>query len=272
EKLLGLIEPDRAYPYDFVCFHITKYHKRRSTTGFSIPGRALVSDLVTMAEVISRKANIPVGELQEPYKTQQELAADLDVSTKTIRRWRPRGLMGIRAVFEDGVNRLAFLQRTIDRFVGQNKDLVSKGTAFTQLTESERCRIVERTRELVSQRPMKLHAAARIIAEETERAVETVRYTLRRYDAANPATALFANNGSAPHCERHLAMWRCREAGETPPSIARAFDCPVDEVQRVLRLVQVQKWARLRWDCIHNELFDAPNADALILEAPEPQA
>ena len=273
ERLIELAEPDRAYPFDFVCYHITKYRKRGvATTGFSIPGKALISDLVTMAEVISRKAAIPVSELREPYKTHQQIAEELDVSTKTIRRWRDRGLMGIRMVFEDGVNRLAFPQRTIDRFVNRHRDLVAKGASFKQLTASERDRIVERARELRSQSPVKLHAAARAIAEEVGRAVETVRYTLRRYDEAHPDAALFADNGLGPWCERQLAIWRCHESGESTSSIARAFGCPVEEIEQTLRQVQVRKWSQWRWDYIRHELWDAPNADAIILEVPEPPA
>lgn len=273
EELLGLVNPDRAYPFEFVCFRITKYRKRGpSNAGFSIPGKALISDLVTMAEVISRKASIPADELREPYKTHQQIADELFVSTKTIRRWRDRGLMGIRVVYEDGVNRLAFLRRTIDRFVRQNQELVAKGTSFTQLTLSERKRIVERARELRLERAIKLHAASCVIAEETGRAVETIRYTLRRYDEANPETALFAGNGRDEVCGRHAAMWRCRQAGESSASIAVTFDCSTREVERVLRIVQVHKWRQIRWDHVHSELFDAPDSDALILDPPEPQA
>ena len=98
ERLLMLIDPHRAYPFDFVCYHITKYRRRGASADASIPGKALISDLVTMAEVISRKANLLATELNEPFKSHEELANDLQVSTKTIRRWRSRGLMGLRAV------------------------------------------------------------------------------------------------------------------------------------------------------------------------------
>ena len=200
ETLLDIVESDKAYPYDFVCFHITKYRKRgEPTTGSSIPGKALIGDLVTMCEVLSRKANLAVGEFTESLLSHAELAKELSVSTKTVRRWRDRGLMGLRAVCKDGVNRLVFCRSTVDRFVRQHKALVSKGAAFRQLTRAERERIIARARELVSHKPLKLHAAAKLIAEEMGRAVETVRYTLRRFDAAAGASALFGN-GAPIHC------------------------------------------------------------------------
>jgi len=270
EELLGLIEPQRAYPYELVCFRITKYRKRGPKTGHSIPGKALISDLATMAEVLSRKASIPAADLSEVYCTHDEVAAELKVSTKTIRRWRDRGLMGIRLVFEDGVGRLVFLRRTVNRFKSANTALVARGASFTQLTKSERIGIVERARELLSHGPLKLHAAAKAIADETGRAVETVRYTLRRFDEAHPEQALFANKGKGIHCKRHLAIRRCREAGESNASIARAFACPVAEIERILQQVQVRDWCEQSWDHVHDELYDAPNADAIILDAPEP--
>lgn len=271
ERLLDLIDPQRTYPYEFVCYGITGFRKRGAATSRgSIPGKALVSDLVTMAEVISRKANMPVAALEEPYKTHAELAKHLDVSTKTVRRWRGRGLMGIRVVFDDGVNRLAFLQRTIDRFERQHKELVERGSSFKQLSTAERKRMVARARALRAQRPIKLHPAARIISEEMGRAVETVRYTLRRYDQAHPDQAVFTANGRLAGCERYAAIWRCHQAGESPSAISRSLECTVGEVEQALRAVQVEKWVETSWDYVANELFDAPNADALILDVHEP--
>ncbi len=269
ELLLELVEEGRTYPFEFVCYRITKYHKRGATTSASIPGKALISDLVTMAEVISRKANLAVTELDEPFQTHEELAQELQVSTKTIRRWRNRGLLGMRVVFEDGVNRLAFCKSTVQRFVVRHRDLVARGAAFKQLTQQERDAIVQRAIELVAHRPMKLHAAAKIIAEETGRAVETVRYTLRRHEESD-AGPVFGGAEKSLVSERYQAILRCHEAGESDESIARGFECDVDEVAAILRFVQIVKWKETPLDCIHNELFDAPNADELILDVAEP--
>lgn len=272
ERVLSLVKTDRAYPFDLVCYHITRYRKRGPTTGPSIPAKALVGDLVTMAEVLSRKANLKVAELGEAYRTHQELADELQVSTKTVRRWRNRGLMGLRVVFEDGVNRLAFCRGTIDRFVAENRNLVARGASFKQLTAEEKDRMAMRAREILARRRMKLHAVARIIAEDTGRAVETVRYTLRRYDQAHPETALFAGVCGTAESARELAIWQCRVKGESLSAIAHAFDCSEGEVEDVLRRVQVQRWLQSPPECVYNDLFDAPNADALILDAAEPAA
>jgi RNA polymerase primary sigma factor len=271
EHLLRLVEPERTYPYEFVCYHVTKYQSRRSEPKALVPGKALIADLVTMAEVISRKANLSVTELDQAFLTQEQVAEELNVSTKTIRRWRTRGLLGIRVVFDDGVNRLAFPRSAVDRFVAVNKELVTKAAAFRQLTASERNAIVERAGEILSTKRLKLQVVARMIAEESGRAVETVRYTLRRHDrqADQP---LFANDGEALLDEQHLAIWKCHQAGDSIESISAAFEFSCEQVQAVLREVQVRQWKEEPPQYVYNELFDAPNADDLILEAPEPPA
>lgn len=272
EQLLAMTDPNRAYPFEFVCYHITKYRKRGASTAASIPGKALISDLVLMAEIISRKANMTTAELGEPYKSHIELADDLKVSTKTIRRWRHRGLMGLRVVYVDGVNRLAFCQRTIDRFVKDHRSLVSKGAAFKQLSLQEREYIIQRAHELVAKQPLKLHATARIIAEETGRAIETIRYTLRRHDRQKDTTPIFTKRGEVICCERELAIKRCHDAGDSIRSIARAFDCPIIEIDQILRGIDLKTWCQNPPEYMSNELFDAMNADDLILRVAEPQA
>ncbi|MBU0717595.1 MAG: hypothetical protein KJ749_05040, partial [Planctomycetes bacterium] len=272
ERLLGLIEDDRAYPFEFVCHAITKFHKKGTPTSALIPASALVADLVTMAEMITRGAGVHAKDLGQSYQTHEEVAGELRVSTKTVRRWRSRGLMGIRAVCDDGVNRLVFCRRTIDRFSRQNQALVARGASFCQLSAAERSRIVDRAREVLEDQSPKLHALARQLAEETGRAVETIRYTLRRHDEAHPEAALFADRQNSALDEQTLALWRCHEAGETTAAIASAFECSEEQVAQTLRRVQLQLWKESPLEYIPNELFDAPGVDALILEVSEPPA
>ncbi|MEK6797607.1 MAG: sigma-70 family RNA polymerase sigma factor [Planctomycetota bacterium] len=270
DKLLGMIETERAYPYEFVCYHITKYRKRGRHADASIPGKALMGDLATMAESLSRQAALTVAEAGEPVLSHLELAAELKVSTKTVRRWRGHGLVGLRLVYQDGVNRLAFRRSSVDGFVNKHRSLVERGAAFKQLSAAERRRIIERARELVTSQPIKLHAVARLIAQETGRAVETIRYTLRRHDQAHRAAALFGERRAAGWCERFEAIWSARQDGESIETIAAAFSCPTAEIESILRTVQLQRWSQPAIDWVPNELFDAPEADALILRIPEP--
>jgi RNA polymerase sigma factor (sigma-70 family) len=273
DQLLGMVDEDQAYPYDWICYHITGYRTRRTDDARPpIPGAKLIPDLVTMAEHLSRKAELSVDDVSGAVQTLDETADGLSVSTKTIRRWRKRGLMGVRLRCEDGVARVMFRTQTIERFVSQNSELVQRGAAFRQLTDAEKDDIVERARGILDRQRTKLHLIAKVVAEETGRAVETVRYTLRRYDRENPDQALFTDGGQPRLSQRHLAIWKCREAGESAQNIAATLGMTAKTVRQVLREIEVRQLAAAPPACVHNELFDAPNADQLILEADPPPA
>ena len=270
ESLLGMVDPNVAYPYDLVCYTITDYHPRTPNQRASIPGQALIADLVTMADHLSRKAKLTTGELAQPFQTHEELAGDLKVSTKTIRRWRRRGLTGIRVLFDDGVGRTVFLRKTVERFVKRNGDLVKRGAAFKQLSAAEKACMVHLARGMLARRRTKLHVVAREVAAKTGRAVETVRYTLRRYDQRHPAEALFAHDGQPVLSGRHRAILRCHQAGESPEETAASLGYDVGDVERAIREFDARRLMESPVEYVYNELFDAPDADALILDALEP--
>ncbi|MCH7526001.1 MAG: sigma-70 family RNA polymerase sigma factor [Planctomycetes bacterium] len=272
DRLLDLVDAKKSYPYDLVCFHITGHRPLKQNQKPPIAGQAMIADLPTMADHITRKAAIPVADLCGDYETHEVVAKRLGVSTKTIRRWRPRGLVGVRAVCEDGVSRLLFSAKAVERFKERNARLVERGASFKLLTDAEKDTMVEMARAMLVQKRRKLHVVAREIAAQAGRAIETVRYTLRQYDRAHPDDALFANNGQPLLSKRHLAIWTGYEQGETLERIAAAFDCDTESIEAVIREIKARRLKNEPLQCVDNELFHAPNAVELILEAPQPEA
>jgi RNA polymerase primary sigma factor/RNA polymerase sigma factor len=70
----------------------------------------------------------------ERVLTVDELARQFHVSTKTVSRWRQRGLVARRFLF-DGRRRLGFLQSSVDRFAALNEERIRRGAQFRQLTD-----------------------------------------------------------------------------------------------------------------------------------------
>lgn len=271
DRILDLVDSAKTYPYDWVCYHITGRRPLKQNQKPSISGVRLTTDLPTMAEHITRKRAPTLAELPGEYQTHEALSANLGVSTKTIRRWRCRGLLGLRAVCDDGVCRLVFSAKAVRRFEERNSEMVKRGASFTLLTDAEKVHIVDLARQILGEKRRKLHIVSREIAARMGRAVETVRYTLRQYDAANPDQALFANNGEPVVSRRHLAIWRSHRRGESVDQIARAMSCGADSVLAVVREMQARVLKDTPLEYIDNELFHAPNADALILDAARPE-
>ena len=188
EALLGEIESDRTYTYEYLCFRITDYRPDGPLSG-QISGEDANHDLRLFVEDVSDAADIPVESAGEPVLTVEELSRLFNVSTKTISRWRRHGLVSWRFVF-DGRKRIGFLQSSVDRFVARNHDRVQRGARFSQLTEPERNEIVDRARRMARAGGGPSEVSRRI-ARYMNRSIETVRYTLKQFDQEYGDLAVF---------------------------------------------------------------------------------
>ena len=79
--------------------------------------------------------------------TLEEVSKRFNVSTKTISRWRVKGLTA-RRVKVNGRSQLGFPAAAVEKFVAEHKVLVEKGARFSHLTESEKDDILRLAREL----------------------------------------------------------------------------------------------------------------------------
>jgi len=108
EKLFAIIDKDKEYPFEFVCFKITGYRPKGQTARELVKGSELAEDLPIFIAKLSAQVTPPASQQQEKVYDIEQLAAALGVSTKTINRWRKRGLLARKFVFDDGVKRLGF--------------------------------------------------------------------------------------------------------------------------------------------------------------------
>ena len=115
ERLICLIEPSRSYPYEFVCYRITGYLPKTSTIKEVIKGDLLAEDLRLFISKLSGQIAEPIVNLKEKIYTIEQLAAELSVTTKTINRWRKKGLVAKKFVFEAGQKKLGITQSALDK-------------------------------------------------------------------------------------------------------------------------------------------------------------
>ena len=93
EALIHIIEPQRDYPCDFVLYQLTGYRSRRGRlTGPPMPGKTLLRDLQCLMLDICDAAEIRTSEYGAIVYDSAALAQRFHVSTKTLQRWRRRGL------------------------------------------------------------------------------------------------------------------------------------------------------------------------------------
>jgi RNA polymerase primary sigma factor len=108
-------------------------------------GEILQHDLRLLVENFTDAANINSDEVIEPVYTVKTLGTHLQVSSKTISRWRNNGLVS-RKIIINGRKRVAFLASTVDRFIANNRHRVERGERFSQLSKSEKLEILDQAR------------------------------------------------------------------------------------------------------------------------------
>jgi len=269
ERLLGEVDPQRVYTYEYICFRITDFRPEPSPHA-KLSGEDLAHDLRLFVEDISDSAQIEAEKAGEPVMTVEELSRKFNVSTKTISRWRQQGLVSRRFVF-DGRKRIGFLQSSVDRFVSENRDRVIRGSRFSQLSDEEKDDIVSRARRLARAGGCQSEVARRI-AERSGRSVETIRYTLRQFDREHPDLAIFPETTGPLTDELKNKIYQNYRRGTSVEVLAKRFCRTKTTIYRVINEMRARRLAELPLDFIPNECFSRRNADRVCLAPmPEPE-
>lgn len=274
EFLLSVLEPQNAYPYDFVVHTLTGYRAvsrdgNTATSARLLPYDALRADLIVLAEDLSTQAELPARCWPEDVYTVEQLARRFGVSTKTIFRWHRRGLVGWRLRFDDRRVRLAFPERCVRRFVAENVELVRRGRSFSQLSAQEREQIIAQARELVSNGERTVNAVARTIAARTGRAVETIRLILKTHDEAHPRMGLFNRCGlKVAVDDERLKIWEAYLDGASVGTLARHFERSVREIYRIVTEMRARDRQARPIEYVDSPEFHTPDAHRRILRDP----
>lgn len=264
EKLLAEIEPTKLYPYQFVCFRITDF-RPDSYPDLLISGADLHHDLFAfMAELSNSLPAIPIEEVAEPVLTLEEISKQLNVSTKTINRWRECGLVGRRFLY-NGRRQLGFPQSVVTRFVATNPDRVQRGGRFSHLSETEKEEILRRAKRLSRVGSGTLTEVSRRIARRLGRSQETVRYTIKNFDKSHPDQALFPEVMGPLAEDIKLTIFNSYRRGIPVDTLAKRFRRTRTSVYRVVNEVHAQRLLSQPLDYIAHASFDDPSAAAEIM-------
>ncbi len=260
-RAIELVEPSQDYPYSFVCYHITGYHPKQPDEGL-LGGKALLADLSRLVDALTSSAPLPA--IGRPYDA-AGLAKRFRVSTKTISRWRERGLASCWYAFSDGKTRVGFTRRSVELFVARHGEVVRRGASFQLMGAKEKAEIAARARELVAAERCTLHAVTLRLAAETGRAVETIRYTLRRFDRDHPESALFDRTERGRPIDEETVIFEAHASGDSIKALASRFNRREADIRRIVTRVRAAQLAEAPVAYIYNESFDAPGAEREIL-------
>jgi len=270
-KLLTEIEADKTYPYQYVCYRVTEY-RSDANPELMIGGDALRHDLELFARRVEKSLPVlPIEQTVEAMLTLEEVSKQFNVSTKTISRWRVKGLPA-RRVKVNGRSQLGFPKTDVERFVAEHRPLVEKGARFSHLSEEEKDHILQLARELRDNGGTLTDVSKRI-AQKLGRSPEAVRYTIKNFDRVHPEHALFpAITGplSSSTKEEIVRAMNAKQTdkltGDTVDTIARRFGRTRSSMYRVINEVRASELIQKPVDYIYNADFDDPTRAAAMLD------
>ncbi|MHC4478118.1 MAG: DUF3853 family protein [Planctomycetota bacterium] len=234
EKLLVEVDENKEYPFEFVCYRITGYHPRNLPAQPLIRGGELAEDLRIFVSKLSGRLAQSASEQQQKVYTIEELAATLGVSMKTIDRWRKRGLLARKYVFEDGKKRIGLLQSAVDRFLEKKPHVITRAKGFARLSHKEKQKIIRRAAAHGAKGTMSRHQVIEQIAKEVGRAHETVRYTIINYERTNPDKPIFSRPAGVVSPAQAAELFRLYKQGCSIRELMHRYNRSKSSIYRII--------------------------------------
>ena len=265
ENLVTELDEATEYTYPELVEKITGYRSDKYPD-LKIDGATVIHDIRLLVEDLSASANLPVDQAGEQVLTVEDLSKKYNVSTKTVDRWRKRGLVSRRFKFGNRT-RVGFLNSSVERFVTEHEDEIQRGTRFSQLSDDEREDIVLRARKYARTGACPSAVSERL-ARHFGRSPETIRYTLKKYDADHPENAIFPNAHEQLSDDQRTEIYNRYRRGTSVDLLAGEYCRTKASIYRIV----TEERARLLFDqpidFMDNAVFRSPNADREILCQP----
>ncbi|MBN1975186.1 MAG: sigma-70 family RNA polymerase sigma factor [Sedimentisphaerales bacterium] len=268
EELFGIIDKDKEYPFEFVCFRITGFHLKSAIGSEIIKGENLLEDLRIFITRLSGQIARTIPEVSEKVYTYEELAEKFKVSKKTIYRWRKQGLIGEKFIFKKGTRRFGFLESSVEQFIQAHPDLVGKAEKYERLTIEEKKQIIRNAARLSANTNLSRHRIIRKISSRTGRCFETIRYTLRDYEKVNPQKAVFRKTGGAIDPTQSAEIYRLYKQGVKSKELMERFRRNKSSIYRIINTKRAKLLHAKKIDFIFSEEFLEEDANFKILAKP----
>ena len=262
EELLHIIDPAKAYPLDFIIFRITEYRPKVGGDEL-LTGLALQHDLGLLIEQVSDGLNMQTSALAEPVLTIADVCARFDVTSKTIQRWRRRGLPARRFIFADGKRRVGFLLGSVERFLANHGEQLPENVNLSQVSPAEAAQIVGRAAHLAAA-GCTVELIARRLARRMHRSPLAILHTLVKHDQEQPRQAVLRLAAPPVADADRAAVLAAYEGGASIAQLARNLGRPRAVIYNLLLDERIKRVADHRVRFHDDPLFHQPDAESVI--------
>jgi RNA polymerase sigma factor (sigma-70 family) len=270
EKLYWQLDPVQNYPLEFVIYHITGYRAGEQDESVLMVGRAVQDDLLKFVEEVGDTLNDSAEDYNPPAMDLPELCSQLNVSSKTISRYRRAGLFARRFVFAGGRKKLGFLPASVERFLESRPHQTQAASRFSRIDESTRHAILTRARRIAGRVDTSPYIVARHLAEKFGRSTETIRRLLVEHDRAHPRFAVFPDHTPPLTEKQQRVIHRAYHRGISVARLAEHFGKSRDAIYRAINHQRALAVRQLDISFIKSPTFDLPDAEQVILDPARP--
>jgi RNA polymerase primary sigma factor len=262
EELLFSIDPLKAYPVEYVIYRITGYHPKTADQNL-LAGLALQHDLGQLIETVSDSLDLRVDQTPEPVLQIDDVCERFNVTSKTIQRWRRKGLPARRFIFVDGKRRVGFMLSSVERFLAGHHEQVATTANFSQVGDTERDAILRRARVLAASGSA-MDEIARRVSRKINRSPLTVQHLIRKHDAENPEQAIASIAGPPISEDERARVLKGHRKGVSIRRLARRIGRRRTAIYRLILEDRLHRLAERKVNFIDDPLYHQADAEDVV--------
>ena len=218
-----------------------------------------------MIEQVSETLEVRTVQLAEPVLSIEDVTARFNVTSKTIQRWRRRGLPARRFVFADGKRRVGFLVSSVERFFATHREQVARGTNFRRWTRRSGRkwfgghnvgRAVWMLRKEISRR----------IARKLNRSEVTIAAILKKHDEQNIGDAIFVKAADPVNETQRQRIGGAYRRGTGLKELAWKFGRPRTAIYRAIVEERLERLGKKKVKFIDDPLYHQKDAGVVVRE------
>lgn len=268
EQLHDELDSSQNYPLSFLVFRLTATRPNLDRETI-LAGEAIRPDLRLMIDQLSHSLELIVEQPDETLWRVDQLATRVNVSTKTLQRWRQDGLrwrwMRLQA---DKPHQIVIPDSAWRHFEATRQDRVDFAASFSQMSASERVSLLEEARTLAIRHGLRLNQVATRLAGKHGRALETVRMILLKHDEQHPDHAIFKNHTGPISSKQRRVIARAYRMGMSVGDLAQRLDRSRNAIYRILHTQRAATLLDRRIAFIASPLFEREDAEQVLLRQP----
>lgn len=264
ERLHDELDPAKNYPIDFVVYRLTDRRVPPSESVMLV-GEAIKPDLRLLIDTLSRSIQMPFDDA-DPGMTTAELAESLSVSTKTIARWRDRGLRWRWGMRGDKPTVL-ITRSAMEAFDQSHADRVSAATAFSRLTEDEKENLIKRAHRLARGTEAKQQAILTHLSKRSGRSLEALRLLIQDHDQRHPETAVFAGHTGPLTDEQKAQIAKDYKNGSTVTMLCERHGKTRSTIYRAIHEGRAKQIIAMKISAVYSPIYDRDDADEVLTQA-----